>query len=81
MKRLTKEYQAWSYADWGYHLAEYDTLSEALTATRYSDDWYITRRVDFKVVETVQPEQEPEEKVWDIPTPRNQTEADLTENK
>lgn len=52
MKSLDKQYQLWTYSDYGYHLEEFDTLQEILLAPKHTDDWYVTKRVDFQVVET-----------------------------
>jgi len=51
MKKFTKKYQLWTYADYGYNFTEYDTLEEALTAERYTSDFYITRAVEVDITE------------------------------
>lgn len=50
MKTPTKEYILWVYSDGGYHPTECDTLETALTAVKYTDDWYVTKSLnDFSV--------------------------------
>ena len=52
MKLLTKKYQVWTYnGDGGYSMQEYDTAEEAILATKYSSDWYITQRVELIIKE------------------------------
>ena len=50
MNRFTKQYQLWTRSD-GYTFTEFDTIEEAVTAVRYSDDWYITKKVDIIINE------------------------------
>lgn len=40
MKKFEKEYQCWRYSDGGYTFDEFDTLEEAVTAEKYTFDWY-----------------------------------------
>ena len=47
MKRFTKPYQLWVYADYGYTPTEFDTIEEALEAEKYTSNWYITKRTDY----------------------------------
>lgn len=54
MKKLTKQYQVWKYSDYGYHLEEFDTLEECLTSEKWTDDWYVTKLVDFEIKETAE---------------------------
>lgn len=50
MKTPTKEYILWVYCDGGYHPTEYDTVKAALTAEKYTDNWYVTKSLnDFSV--------------------------------
>lgn len=52
MKKLTKQYQLWTNSEgYYYSLSEYDSLEEALTAEKYTHDWYITKKVDIKITE------------------------------
>jgi len=51
MDKFEKEYQLWTYNDGGYTFKEFDTLEELLLAERYTTQFYITKRVDFKVEE------------------------------
>lgn len=51
MKELTKQYQLWTYMDGGYQLTEYDTIEKCLLADKYSYQWFITKKVDFKIEE------------------------------
>lgn len=50
MKKFTKKYQLWSYADNGYTFTEYDSLEEIVAAEKYSE-WYITKKVNIKIIE------------------------------
>ena len=51
MNKLTKQYQLWIFSDGGYHLTECDTLIDCINETKYTDDWYITKRVDIIINE------------------------------
>lgn len=52
MKKFTKRYQLWIYSDGGYNFTEFETIEEALIADKYSGNWYITEKVNFKVEKT-----------------------------
>ncbi len=51
MKEFTKKYQRWNYADGQYSPTEFDTLQEAMLAESFSDNWYITKKVDIYISE------------------------------
>lgn len=51
MKKLEKQYQLWIRCDYGYTLNEFNSLEECLLAEKYTNDWYITKRVEIKVEE------------------------------
>ncbi|MDD5407085.1 MAG: hypothetical protein PHE73_09130 [Sulfurovaceae bacterium] len=52
MNKLTKQYQVWILDGCsGYNLTEYDTLQEALEAVKYTNDYYITKKVEYTVIE------------------------------
>lgn len=54
MKDLNKKYQVWAYnSDGGYSLYEYDTLDECIMSTKYTDNWYITKKVEIKIDEVL----------------------------
>jgi hypothetical protein len=48
----TKLYQFWQNHGYeGWNMQDFDTLEEALKCDTYGDDWFITKRVDWKVKE------------------------------
>lgn len=49
MKKFTKKYQIWTYADNAYTPTEYDTIEECLLHDRYTADFYITQSVEFEI--------------------------------
>lgn len=53
MKKFKKQYQVWISDGGSWNPTEVDTLEEALTMQKYSD-YYITKKVDFKIDELSQ---------------------------
>ena len=52
MYKPTKKYQLWIYRGHGEHtLEEYATLEECILAPKYGEDFIITQKVDWEVVE------------------------------
>ena len=52
MKTFKKRYIRWDYSEAGAYVPEeFDTLKEALTGSRYTDDFYIVKNIDFEVRE------------------------------
>lgn len=46
MIKPKKEYILWVSSDGGFTPTEFDTLEEALTETKYTSDWYVTRAIN-----------------------------------
>ena len=47
MKKPTKKYIVWVGSGEGYVPTEFDTVEEALIATKYGDDWYLTAVMNY----------------------------------
>ena len=49
-QQLQKKYVLWTYADYGWHPAGFDTLKEALEAVRYTSEFFITSgQLEYRV--------------------------------
>ena len=53
MKKFTKQYQRWNYADGQYSPVEFDTLEDAMLSESYDDNWYITKKIDIVISEKI----------------------------
>jgi hypothetical protein len=51
MNKITKQYQLWTFSDGGYHLTEFDSIEDCINETKYTNDWYITKKVDIIIKE------------------------------
>lgn len=53
MKKFKKKYQLWTRGDSEYSFSEFDTIEECIqdVTSYYTDDWYITKRVDINFIE------------------------------
>jgi hypothetical protein len=49
--KLNKQYQLWYYNGEGYYCVQCDTLKECLEYDNYSQDWCITKYVEYEVKE------------------------------
>lgn len=49
-QQLQNKFVLWTYADYGWHPTGYDTIKEALEATRYTSEFFITSgQIEYKV--------------------------------
>lgn len=51
MNKFKKKYQVWARSDYKYLFQEFDTLEECIACEKYTEDWYITKRVDMEITD------------------------------
>jgi len=53
MEKLEKKYQLWQYNECeNYTFDGFDTIEEAMLAPKYTQEWFITKRVDIEIRDT-----------------------------